>query len=498
MKHQLPSTSDSGSPASARPVRAGTLGALLVLTVVVLLPYTLTRQPAWLDEAIFSYMARGPSALGLPYYHVGLDNKPPGVFLLYQMIAAFDPVGLWRMRMLQGLLVLGACVVLLLWLRREVSPQAGWWAAFLYAFLMAFTPGCLALTEPPMAAFTVVGFCLAYYGLRPGGGRLLVGAGLAWGLAITFKQVAVFDLAAGLLVVGIAAGAGRRGAAVGAVLGGAALCAMGVGAALAATGQWPQFWEGAVVMLVEGTGAGSWATRLGNLPGYWRWILPVIQAPALTALLAYVARPPRPLGLMLGAWLIAGCLGVAASGHYLNHQSAQFFAPLAALSGVGGAWLLREGSCRSDWSARLALVLLTLLVFAVPVDKYRIRVQQELASRAQVGRSGAEQLGTWLRAGVPGEETIYVLGNGMPVYFYARRFAPTRYFHTLLLTRPERRRLALADLEARPPLALVFARDYYEGQREFSAQVRAALGSRYRRLLVHPGAPEYEVWWRTS
>ena len=81
------------------------------------------------------------------------------------------------MRVAEGLLVLGACLVLLFGLRREVDPVAGWAAAFLYAFLMAFTPGCLALTEPPMAALVVAGFCLGYYGVRARRPGLLFGAG---------------------------------------------------------------------------------------------------------------------------------------------------------------------------------------------------------------------------------------------------------------------------------------------------------------------------------
>ncbi len=530
MKDELQPSSSLPLPAPRRPLTLGTLTGLVLLAAVVLLPYFLSRQPAWLDEAIFSYMAQGPDAQGLPYYQAGYDNKPPGIFLLYQLTGAYDPAGLGRMRLLQGVMVLATCLLLLFWLRREVSAAAGWWAAGLYALLLAFTPGVWALTEPPMALCSAAGFCLAYSGLSragqrhlrdggkeqagagmggdsspPGGGCRggdtpaasafpLAGAGLMLGVAATFKQVAVFDLLGLLLVVGVAAGTGRRWVSMAAVLGGALLCAGALALWMIATGQLAPFWDCVVLSPLHGGGVADWSVRAENLVGYWRWILPVIQVPLFVALLTYLRSTRRPLGLLLGVWLVAAVVGVAASGHFLHHQSVQFFAPLAALSGIGGAWLWRRGGTPSAWPRAGVLGLLTLLVFLIPADKYRIRLQQAVASRIQVGASAPERLGQGLQERVPPGDTVYVLGMGMPVYFYAQRRAPTRYFHSLLLSIPALREEAVRDLQAHPPRMLVFAPDYYDAQRAFSARVRAALLPGYRRLPVDRAFPEYEVW----
>lgn len=494
MKDKLQPSSSLPLPVSAGRLPLGTLAGLLLLATVVLLPYVLTRQPAWLDEAIFSYLAQGPSAQGLPYYQAGYDNKPPGILLLYQLTGAFDPGGLWRVRLLQGLLVLSTCLLLLFWLGRKVSAPAGWWAAGLYALLLAFTPGVWALTEPPMALFTAVGFYLAYGGLRSPRTGFLVGAGLALGVAACFKQVAIFDLLGLLVVVSAAAGRGRRGASMAAVLGGAVACAGVLGLWMVGTGQLAEFWDSAVLSLLHGEGVADWRGRAENLVEYGRWLLPVVQAALLVALLAYLGPIRRPLGLLLGVWLVTAVVGVAASGHFLHHQSVQLFAPLAALSGLGGAWLWRQARERPGWTRVLLAALLTLLVFAAPLDKYRIRVQQALSSRTQIGTSAPERLGHWLQERVPPGETIYVLGNGMPVYFYAQRRAPTRYFHSLLLSSRMRQEAALRDLQARPARMLVFAPDYYDVQRAFSGRVRATLLPGYRRLPTNPAFPEYEVW----
>jgi 4-amino-4-deoxy-L-arabinose transferase-like glycosyltransferase len=496
MKDELQPSSSPPLSAPRRPLTLGTIAGLLVLAAVVLIPYLLSRQPAWLDEAIFSYMAQGPSRQHLPYYQAGYDNKPPGIYLLYQLTGAFDAAGLGRVRLTQGMVVLATCLVLLFWLRREASATAGWWAAALYALLLAFTPGVWALTEPPMALLSAAGFCLAYYGLSLSRWGYLPGAGLALGVAACFKQVALLDLLGLFAVMAVAAGRGRRVASVALAAVGVLACAGVVCAWMAVTGQFAEFWRSAVLSLLGGGAAAARGARAQNLLEYWRWIMPVIQVPVLLALLAYLAPVRRPLGLLLGVWLAAAGVGVASSGYFLNHQSVQFFAPLAALSGIGGAWLWRREPGSAGWSRAAAAATLTLLVFAAPADKYRIRVQQEAASHAQVGASPGERLGAWLDEHVPPHETIYVLGNGMPVYFYSQRRAPTRYFHTLLLSSPALQESALADLQAHPPLALVFAPDYYEVQRAFTAQVRGALRARYHRLPGDPAFPEYEVWWR--
>jgi len=445
-------------------------------------------------------MAQGP-ALGQGYYHAGYDNKPPGIFLLYQLTEAFDNAGLFRIRLLQGLMVLATCLLLLLWLRAEGASPAGWWAAAMYALLLGFTPGCRALTEPPMALFAAAALYLAYRGWRAGDGRYWLAAGFAVGVATCFKQVAVFEWAALMALALGMSPRGRRAVSWAAVALGFGLCWAAVLVWMAGSGQFSEFWESVFASFLAGGGAAPAGERLEGLLEYWRWIMPLTQVPLLTALLAFVGRPRRGLTTFLGVWLVAGALGTASSGYFLNHQSVQYFAPLAALSGLGGAWLRKQLRPLPRRGRALATLVLLILVFALPADKYRIRVQQEMAGYRQAGQSNAERLGIWLREYLRPEENLYVLGNGMPVYFYAQRRAPTRYFHSLLLTTPRLQEAALRDFQAHPPRVLVMAPDYYPAQREFTARVRAALLRRYARFIKYgpfeagdPTFREYEVW----
>ena len=263
---------------------------------------------------------------------------------------------------------------------------------------------------------------------------------------------------------------------------------------LAVGGQVREFWESAVVSLLRGEAGAGAGERLGNLLAYLRWLAPMALGPALAALPG-AARPlPRPLGVLLGLWLAAAALGVASSGYFLNHQSVQLFAPLAALGGLGGAWLVSRGRAEGRATGALALGLVAMLLFLPQVNKYRVRVQQQLAGYRQAGSSEAERLGARLAATVPPGETVYALGHAMPVYFYCGRRAPTRYFHSLLFG-ASLREAALSDLQAHPPQAVVEAPGYYPVQEEFSRMVRdKLLGGYTRRADLEVG--EFQVWWR--
>jgi hypothetical protein len=178
-----------------------------------------------------------------------------------------------------------------------------------------------------------------------------------------------------------------------------------------------------------------------------------------------------------------------------THQMVQFYAPLSALAALGAARVLGAGC---DWkrAGRVALAgVLGLAMFLSPMNKYRIRLQQDRQSQREAGLAPAERVGAWLAREVPPGETIYVLGQGVPAYLYSGRRAPTRYFQTLLLPTAEQPRRALADLRADPPRALVITPSVYPWEREFSRQVKEALLAQYVHRSEADAAP-YEVWVR--
>jgi 4-amino-4-deoxy-L-arabinose transferase-like glycosyltransferase len=467
----------------------------VLLAAVALTPYFLCRESAFVDEAVFAYMASVPSAQGLPYYVGGYENKTPGIYVLYQLLGAQDPAGLLRVRLAEGLLVVGASLALLFWLRREGAPAAGWGAALLFALLPVFGTHFLALTDAPMAAFAVAGWCLGYYGVTRERRGYLVAAGAALGVAICFKQVAVVELVGLPAAVAWLTPSGRKARAAGAVVAGAGLVWLAVLGLLGATRQLGAFADSAIWSLLRGGDGASRAERWPNLLSIVRRPpLLGLAVPAVLVPLACARSTPRRLATLLGIWLAAALVGISASGKFYGHQWMECYGPLSALLALGATQVLRAWPAGGR-GARAALAGgLVVLVFLAPVKEFCLRLGPEAHRQREARRKNSERVGAWLAAAVPPGETIYALGDATPAYFYSGRRAPTRYFHSLVLA-PGQPQVALADLQAHPPRALVFGQDLSPAQAQFSAQVKRALLGAY----VHrpeADAEGYQVWLR--
>ena len=468
--------------------RSALLVAALFLTCCTMLPYAVCRLPAGTDEAIFSYMAAGPTVAHLPWYQAGFDNKPPGIILQYYLTRAWDEAGLRRARLAQGGMELATALLLLLWLGLEISLSTGFLASLLYVLLVTFVPGCHAITEPPMALFTALSLFLGWCGAQRYGPGWWLAAGVSLGIAANFKQVAVVDLLALLSALVLVLPGSRRTrlfAGLAMLLGFAGLWAAVCGW-LAASGQWPEFTDGVIHSLARGGASAPLRERPEHLFSYLRWVAPVTGGIGVAALLGCIFPPRGARRGLLVIWLVCASLGTASSGYLLYHQAVQYYAPLSALAALGVVGLY--GCLRPRSTAiRIAVVVLLLAVMFAPlVNKYRIRMQQARAGATEQIELDARRLGQWLSRSLPAGETLYVLGNSTPIYFYARHRSPTRYFHGFILSTPALQEAALRELEAHPPNALVSTPDYYPVQRAFADRVNQVLLSDYL-LVPAPG-----------
>ena len=136
-----------------------------------------------------------------PFYLTAYEDEPPGVFCLYWLVYALFGFGLWKVRLLFAGIVLSTGLLLLAWLRRAGLLGMSLVAATLYPLLLGLAVTGNAYTEVPMAPCTTAAMYAAWRGLQANDrGRHWLGAGAALGLALVFKHVAVFELAAlGLL-----------------------------------------------------------------------------------------------------------------------------------------------------------------------------------------------------------------------------------------------------------------------------------------------------------
>jgi len=279
------------------------------------------------DEAIYGSIAALLNTGGQLYGTGGVDNKPPGIFLVYA--ATFQVAGAYQMTAIHAvaLLVMAATCVLLFVIGRDLGGvRTGLLAALFYGVLTAAgNPRLLAAnTELFMMLPLTASVLLMLRRQWLWSGVLLVAAG-------AFRQVAAVNVLLALFAIFWLEPAGSRRRALGWLAGGMA-------AGLAA---------GALTLLGMGSLPGFWRWTVGSLYGYasTNWVPAFVWMRARDSILPFLVdmavlwiaaiafatrwRNLSRLDRLLIVWLVVAMVGSVAAGHLSWHYFIQAMGPLA-------------------------------------------------------------------------------------------------------------------------------------------------------------------------
>ena len=433
----------------------------LALTIAALLHWPLFVRPLQdLDEPNFASIAALCHAGGTLYRDGGVDNKPPGIFWVYELgFALGGRYAMVAVHLLCLAAVLGTTLLLGKIGQRIGGARVGFYSALGYGiFSMACDPRSLAAnTENFMALPLAFAMWLL---VRDDASRprlFVVGAAIA--VACLFKQVAVVTLGvvalAALLPPDVARR--RRGGPVAELLG----CGCGfvavfaVVAALLATRhalgdavQWTVF------SLVSHYGRAAWAEPAG------RQLVDALASVALfvgTALPICVAaarasrRPSRHgrAGWLVVAWLGLSALGVTAGGHFSDHYFIQLLSPVALLAG-----LELGARPRRSWNVALGAFAVALMLFAALVDPITFRPFW------QTTRPDYRALAAAIDARTRPDERIFVWGNAPAIYVLADRLPASRFVGFLRGLRRSEGQPPEAAWDAGPVVWSLLAEDF--------------------------------------
>lgn len=333
------------------------LAAALVLTIVLRLPAFF--QPAWYgDEGIFAAVARAVREGGALYAEAW-DNKPPGIFAVY-LLGEFAG-GMVTIRFVALGATLATQVLLFAMALRASGPKVAGLVAVVFGLLVGLPiiEGHLANTETFMLLPIAGGMYVLQQRAR-GDDRWVLLAGVLMGTALLFKQVAVFEAAAGFAFLALASPRWRTLAAY--ILGTLALpvLAAAIFAAL-----------GTLDTMIFAT-VGSLGTYAGDSPSRPIGVRALPLLPAAIAL-AFALRAragdrasPTTLHLL---WVAAASLGTTASGRSYPHYLIELAAPAALLTlafGRGIAQGRPDLSYTAAYAASAASVMLIYHSFFGP------------------------------------------------------------------------------------------------------------------------------------
>jgi hypothetical protein len=433
------------------------------------------------DEGVWMLVARAWVDDGAPPYQGPIDNKPPGIFYVFALSHALFGDAVWPPRLL-GVLAAGGTCVLLGALGRRLGGRASGLVAALAGGLVLAAPGLggRVAAESFLVPLTTLSVYLVAAGAdQPPARRRrhLTAAGTALGLALAFKQVALFMAPVLVAWSWAATPVDRRTPGRGA--GDAAVLAAGAGAG-AVIGLLPlllagvtlaEYWQGAWLTLLDpGSALYPLGARVPNLARLLDHPLVVLVAAAALAPIAAPRRWRAPLAV----WLVAGLLAPAVSGHFAGHQLRTIVPPGALALG-----LLIGGAASRVPVAALAAVITVALAPHQPI------VNAVMGRPPQRHYAAHEDVGTWVRAATAPDDLVFawVIGGVMPAV--AQRRSPSRHVNANLARTPAAIAEVTRDLAARPPRMIVVQGD----APEWLARV---MTGRYARVFARGPLTVYE------
>ncbi len=451
---------------------------MATLLVALSLRYASLYEPRWYgDEGIFSAIAQNMRD-GRTLYSDAWDNKPPLIFFTYAGIQALFGTSVFALHLVTTCAVLATQTVvigiglLLFSARRAVA------AGLIFAITMG-TPvleGNLAMTETFMilpSSLAVLVFVLADRRAEEDRGLPYALAGVLLGVAAGYKQVAIFDTAAIIMMIWLTHRRPLRAAAPIAL--GFALPQVLFLVLFSALGALPQYWYAIV-------GSLGLYSELGPAQGPFVRFTGYLPALLVVAWLVRRKRGGAPITLQLfpPLWLTFALAGSMSSAFAFPHYLQQA-APALALTLVANPFANER-----DEVGRLAVSVTGLLIAAVvfgqfafayrerkqqldPVDYYRTFASHRWGTLSTLdyeyrfdGKAVAvDDIVAYLKADGAGT-TVYTWSE-LPWLYAAGGFTnPARYYTSFLgEVVPGAKREILRDLDDDPPAYVLVSDDTF-------------------------------------
>jgi 4-amino-4-deoxy-L-arabinose transferase-like glycosyltransferase len=468
--------------------------AAATMALLIVLRYPSLYEPRWYgDEGIFAAIAENIRS-GSALYSGAWDNKPPLIFLTYAGIQSLFGTSVFALHLVALLVVMATQGVVMTIAGVLGGARRAAVAGVIFAFLMG-TPlleGNVAMTETFMILPSSLGILAFVIAQRRGSSpwALYAAAGVLFGIAAGYKQVAVFDAAAAGVMIWLTHERPLRATVP--LTAGFAVPQVLFLAYFVATGAFPEYWYaivGSLGLYSEiGAAQGPFVKFMGYLPALLvvAWL---VHRRRSDSLITIEQLAPLWLGFAL-----AGSMSSAfAFPHYLQQA-----APAFALTVAFNPFRMERDELRrlmlGVTGALMAAVVFGQFALAYrerdqlnPVDYYQTFASHQWGTMSDQDYDYAfdgkviavNDIVSYMKA--DGAGTSLYTWSELPWVYPAGGFTnPARYYTSFLgEVVPGAKREILRDLDGHPPTYVLVSDDVFAPFGELSG----FLASRY--ALVH-------------
>lgn len=446
---------------------------IVAIGVLLLAVASLLGVPMSNDEGVWGYIGRLWVEDGLLPYRGAIEQKTPFVYLVFALSHLLFDTNIWFPRLLAIAAVAASGLLIYAITRRLSTNRAALFAMAIFLFIMPLSSvdGAFVETETFMNVFRLLAFLsiVAWHtGERTARDWWAIGgAGVFYGLAVACKQIALID-AVPLLCFLLAkngwqvrrvvplAGVGILGALLGTLLSVAPLLLSGGTLADYVDGAW-------IILTQEGLSAGSLLTRVSGFFRHFFNVRLYFLSVGFFGFIVFFRRLRQTIAFAtpMLVWAVTEFAAYNLQGFYLDHHYKAFIPSWSILFGVTLSFALDRLTVAGSLKALEAqqrfftvAVLLGLLVFYVPFETNYYHTVRKYFKGIQ--DHSFRDLGLFLKDNTSSGDFVYHWGihNG-PVYYYADRNAPSRYFSAYFLKRPGALEEIHSDLQDHPPAFIV-------------------------------------------
>lgn len=394
------------------------------------------------DEGMWNYVADMWRNHDLaPYVHT-LENKPPGIYLLYYVINSFFGITFWIPRVV-GIVTLIGCGFLVYTIARHLTSVT---SAFLAATIFALTMGWQITdgqlpghTETFMISFSTAAFLVFFLKPLKVQNSLLIG--LLLGAATASKQIALASACA--MAIAILLRARHEKITMTSTLG--LIFVFGAGILLATfmsilplllSGvSVEEYWKQAWLALLEGDGNSPSHFGIRVFRAINTWSSPEL-IPFYPILVFFVINL-RKLEKAVEArwvliWFVFDFVGVNAAGYYYGHQLRQMMPSLCVLCAFVIHDLFNSIATGISSERKTALALMVIMILGLlPGSLFQLA-----EFRWNLPADDRVRVAEWIRNNSTGLDFCYVYDKHANIILAnARRKCPTRYFDLSFIRR---------------------------------------------------------------
>ncbi|MEW4924824.1 glycosyltransferase family 39 protein [Algibacter sp. 2305UL17-15] len=431
-----------------------------VLVFISFYPYILY------DEVLWSYIGRIWNENNLVPYVNSVENKPPGIFILYKLNQLFFDGNIFFIRLFGAI-----CSVLSSFLLYKIGKLlnghlCGMLCMSIFGLMMSWflmNGWSLAHTETFMVFFSILAFYLfVKHKMAKHFKYILFGIGTLLGCSLFFKQIAITTIVAFFLFVLIDKKSSLKSKLRDILRIGFGVIFINLSGFLVlymSGVSLLQYLEGSWLILLN---SGSSGTGFSDyMEGFFKTFFCsrfLMLYPLL--ILVYLKRElfKKELYVLVLLWFLLDFSGAILSGNFYGHQLKQMLPSLSILFGIVLSNYKLFGKTNFLKQLSDVKILILVIVYFFPYLQMA-KVGKSLWYTKNLDHKVAAK---WIKNNSSKQDYIYLFGADyklISTLLYSERVSSSKYFSSMFVSREEQRQQIFSEIMAKPPKYIL---DYKE------------------------------------